>query len=173
MLTLRIRAAILFITLLALASCGFQLRNTADLAFKNLYIQGPGTSITGPLIKSLKVNGVTVVSDPAKADLMLNILGESSEKRILSLSGTGVVREFELYYRVHFRLKDPGSEVWGPTQTIENRRDFSYSDAELLAKQFEEARLNEDMRTEAVRELMRRLIVQKPGHLQAPADTAY
>jgi LPS-assembly lipoprotein len=153
---------------LVLAGCGFQMRGTADLAFKNLYMTGAKTTIDKPLKKALAVNGVTIVTEKENAELMLEMVGEKTEKRILSLSGTGLVREFDLYYRVYFRLKDPDSELWGKEQMIEQRRDYSYSDAELLAKQGEEQRLYDDMRAEAARELLRRLIVQKPGHLQAP-----
>jgi LPS-assembly lipoprotein len=147
---------------MALTSCGFQMRGVQNLAFENLYIQG-SLSISKALKKSLAVNGVKIVNDPEQAELMLELMSESNEKRILSLSGAGVVREFELYYRVHFRMRDPASETWGEVQMIEGRRDFSYTDAELLAKSFEETRLNDDMRADAVREIMRRLVVQKPS----------
>ncbi|HSH73150.1 MAG TPA: LPS assembly lipoprotein LptE [Methylophilaceae bacterium] len=148
---------------ISLAACGFELRGLADLAFHNLYIQGPTLSITKPLKKSLAVNGVTIVNDPEKAELMLEMMNEGTEKRILSLSGrVGVVREFELLYKVNFRLRDPSSELWGEVQTVSGRRDFSYDDSEILAKSFEEKRLYQDMKDDAVREIMRRLIVQKP-----------
>ncbi len=153
----------LLIWSLSLAACGFQLRGLEDLSFKNLYIQGPGVSISKPLSKALKVNGIIIVDKPEKADLMLEFINDGIEKRILSLSGgAGVVREFELFYRVNFRLRDPSSPLWGEVQTIEGRRDFSYTDAEVLAKSYEELYLYEDMRQDAVREIMRRLVVQKP-----------
>jgi len=148
---------------LVLSACGFQMRGLANLSFKNLYIQGNKLSITKALKKSLAVNGVTVVTDQQKADLMLELMNEASEEKILSLSGHGTVREYELFYRVNFRLRDPSSELWGEPQRVEERRDLSYDDSQLLAKQFEEARLVEDMKTDAVREIMRRLVVQKPA----------
>jgi LPS-assembly lipoprotein len=73
------------------------------------------------------------------------------------------VREFVLFYRIKFRVRDTSSELWGPEQLIEARRDFSYLDTELLAKSYEEAMLYEDMRRDATRELMRRLVAQKPN----------
>lgn len=161
----------LIICILMLAACGFQLRGVADLAFKTLYIQGPKLTITKELNKSLAINGVQIVEDKDKADLLLEFINESSEKRILSLSGRGRVTEYDLFYRVHFRLRDPSSELWGQVQTIEERRDYSYDDTQLLAKQGEEDRLNNDMRADAVREILRRLIVQKPGKASAkPAE---
>jgi len=156
------RLYILLLTL-ALAACGFELRGMADLAFHNLYMQGPTLTISKPLKRSLAVNGVTVVNDPEKAELMLEMMSEGTEKRILSLSGkVGVVREFELLYHASFRIREPSSELWGQVQTVSGRRDFSYDDSEVLAKSFEELRLYQDMRDDAVREIMRRLIVQKP-----------
>jgi len=152
-------------SILALSACGFQMRGTADLAFQTLYIQGGNLTIKKDLIRSLKVNGVTVVDDPEKAELFLELLSERREQNILSLSGGGVVREFELVYKVNFRLRSPESEVWGPVQIIEGRRDYSFDDTQLLAKQFEEERLFEDMRTDAIREIMRLLVAQKPKKL--------
>jgi LPS-assembly lipoprotein len=153
----------LLILALSLAACGFELRGTADLSFKTLYIQGPALSISPALKKALKVNGIVVVDKPEQADLLMETISDGNEKRILSLSGgTGTVREYELFYRAYFRLRDPANPLWGEVQTIEGRRDFSYTDAELLAKQYEEQYLYEDMRQDAVREIMRRLVVQKP-----------
>jgi LPS-assembly lipoprotein len=158
----KIITALLLMFVITFTACGFKMRGVADLSFSRLYIQGPTLSITKDLKKLLKVNGVTVVSDPEKAELILEMLSEANEKRILSLSGGGLVREYELFYRVNFRLRDPSSEVWGETQRIEERRDFSYDDSQLLAKQFEEAGLIQDMKTDAIREMMRLLVVQKP-----------
>ena len=94
---------------------------------------------------------------------MLELISESPEKRILSLSGKGVVSEYELFYRVHFRVRDPSSETWEAVQTIEERRDYSFDNTQLLAKEGEELRLNNDMHADAVREIMRRLSVHKAG----------
>ena len=144
-----------------IVACGFHLRGVADLAFNRLYIKG-SSSISKDLISSLKTNGVTIVKEPEEAEMMLDLMADGQEKRILSLGGSGSVREFELFYRLKFRLRDASSELWGPEQLIEARRDFSYLDTELLAKSYEEAQLYEDMRRDATRELMRRLVAQKP-----------
>jgi len=146
-----------------LTACGFQLRGVADLSFHNIYIQGATLTISKDLKKTLIVNDITIVSSPEKAELMLELISESPEKRILSLSGKGVVSEYELFYRVHFRVRDPSSEIWEAVQTIEERRDYSFDNTQLLAKEGEELRLNNDMHADAVREIMRRLSVHKAG----------
>ena len=44
---------------------------------------------------------------------------------------------------------------------MQSRRDFSYNDNALLGKADEEARLNSDMHTDAIREILRRLTAIK------------
>jgi LPS-assembly lipoprotein len=161
MLKLSLRA-LLYITLMAsLISCGFHLRGATDMSFNNIFIQGNTLVISKNLNKTLHTNGVKVLDSAESAELLLEMVGEESEKRILSLSGRGKVNEFELYYRVHYRTKLAGAELWSQVQTIEARRDFSYSDANLLAKQGEEKRLNENMQSDVISGLMRRLSALK------------
>jgi len=150
--------ALFFIGILAtLTSCGFELRGAANIAFDSVHIQGSTLTISKNLVKSLKVNDIKVLNTAENADLLLELMGEESEKRILSLSGGGLVREFELFYRVHYRTRQTDAALWSPVQTIEARRDFSYSDANLLAKQAEEKQLNENMQADVLSNLMRRL----------------
>lgn len=157
----RINWAILFT--LILSACGFQLRGMTELSFKNLYIQGSTLSISRDLKQSFKTNGIQVVDTAENAEVLLELLGETNEKRILSLSGGGLVREYELNYKVNFRTRETTSPTWSPPQTVQVRRDFSYDDKVLLGKGEEEARLNTDMRKDAVREVLRRLTAIKPA----------
>jgi LPS-assembly lipoprotein len=161
MLKVNLRAWFLLLLISSLISCGFHLRGATDVAFSNIFIQGNTLVINKKLVKSLNTNGVKVLPSAEGAEMLLEMVGEESEKRILSLAGTGTVNEFELYYRVHYRTKLAGSEFWSPTQTVESRRDFTYSDANLLAKQGEEKRLNESMQQDVLSNLMRRLATLK------------
>lgn len=155
------RNGLLLLFTIMLSACGFQLRGIAELSFKHLYIQGSSLSISKDLKQSLKTNGIKVVEDVEQAELLLELLNETNEKRILSLSGRGVVREYELNYIVSFRTREPASPTWSAPQTVQSRRDFSYNDVAVLGKAEEEVMLNNDMRKDAVREVMRRLTAIK------------
>lgn len=157
-----IRQLALLLVTIFLVACGFHMRGLADLSFNKIYIKNQSLSISKDLNTALKSNGVKIVSDPEDSQIQVDMMNEGTEKRILSLGGTGTVREFELFYRVNFRLKNSADELWGVPQMVEGRRDFSYLDTELLAKSYEETQLYEDMRRDAVREIMRRLVAQKP-----------
>jgi LPS-assembly lipoprotein len=158
----RVYGLVMLITL-TVAACGFQLRGSADLSFKTLNIQGSKLSLSKDLNRWLITNGVQVVENAENAEAFLELLGESYEKRIRSLSGQGLVREYELNYRVSFRTRDASSALWGPEQVAQARRDFSYNDTALLGKLEEEERLHADMRKDAIREIMRRLTAIKPA----------
>ena len=161
MLKLSLRALLYIVLVASLIGCGFHLRGTTDLSFNSIFIQGNTLVISKNLNKTLHTNGVKVLETADNAEMLLEMVGEESEKRILSLSGKGKVNEFELYYRVHYRTKLAGAELWSPVQTMEARRDYSYSDANLLAKQGEEKRLNEGMQQDVISGIMRRLSALK------------
>jgi LPS-assembly lipoprotein len=151
------RNLLLAFSLLALAACGFQMRGMTDFGFKTVYLQQSNSVLLKELRRSLRSSGVQIVQTPEEAEMQLEIMEEKNEKNILSLSGGGKVREYELYYWVTYRWRPAGSELWGPAQSIEQRRDYSYDDTQTLAKEGEEARLYNDMRSDAAREIMRRL----------------
>lgn len=158
---IHLRALLYMVFIASLTGCGFQLRGVSNMAFNTMFIQGNTLIISKDLKKSLAVNEIKILNTAENAELLLEMVGEESEKRILSLSGRGLVTEFELYYRVHYRAKFADDAVWGQVQTVEARRDFSYSDANLLAKQVEEKRLNENMQSDVVNSLVRRLSALK------------
>ena len=158
------RAALTFLFVLVLAGCGFQLRGTADLPFDTLYI--PNT--TGGIALDLKRNiqsgtRTAVVDDPKKAEAVLEFSEETREKHILSLAATGRVREFQLRYRVAFRVHDGKGGEFLPTSRVQLKRDVSFNDSDVLAKETEEQLLYRDMQFDMVQMVMRRLAAAQPA----------
>ncbi len=149
-----------FITLLILlivTSCGFHLRGMTEISFKTVSLEGKELSFTKNLKKNLTSNKVAIVLPTENPELRIELLGEESEKRILSLSGQGLVREFEIFYRVRYRVKTSDSETWSQENILETRRDFTYSDSNLIGKEEEERQINEAMRNEAITNLFNQI----------------
>jgi len=148
---------------LLLSACGFQLRGTATLPFNTLYVQAAPTSQLATQLKRTVLAGTStrIAERPEKAEVILHILNERQEKQILSLSGGGRVSEYQLRYRVSFRLTDSKNREHIPASEITMRRDFSYNDSQALAAESEEALLFRDMREDAVSQLVRRLQAAK------------
>lgn len=147
--------------LVTLTACGFHLRGPSDIPFDSIFIEGNILVISKDLKQALKTSDIKILPSSENAELRLDLVGEENEKRILSLSGAGLVNEFELFYRVHYRTKLAEQATWSEVQTIESRRDFTFSDANILSKQVEEKRLNENMQNDVINALTRRLSALK------------
>jgi LPS-assembly lipoprotein len=153
-----LRRALLIAALVLLAGCGFKLRGTAEVPFQTLYIPGATGGIALDLKRNIQAGtDARVVDDPKRADAILEFSEEAREKDILSLTGTGRVREFQLRYRVGFRVHDGRGGQFVPQSTIQLTRDVTFNDAEVLAKEAEEQLLFRDMQTDMVQQIMRRL----------------
>ena len=152
---------ITLLTLVMITSCGFHLRGMTEISFKTISLEGKELSFAKNLKKVLNSNKVAIVSSTENPELRVELLSEETEKRILSLSGQGLVREFEIFYRVRYRIKTSDSEIWSEEELIETRKDFTYSDSNLLAKEEEERKLNESMRNEAITNLFNQIQIIK------------
>ena len=152
---------IAILLLIVITSCGFHLRGMTEISYKTISLEGKELSLTKNLKKILNTNKVAIVSSTENPELRVEFLSEESEKRILSLSGQGLVREFEIFYRVRYRIKTSDSEIWSQENIIETRKDFTYSDSNLIGKEEEERQLNEAMRIEAITSIFNQIQVIK------------
>jgi LPS-assembly lipoprotein len=150
----------------ALGGCGFKLRGQVAIPFESLHVEAPGYSaFVNDLERAIRSgSGTRIVPVADDAEAVLKILGETQEKHILSLSSGGRVREFELRYRIAYRLTDKNSVDLAPPGEITLRRDMTYDDTLVLAKESEEALLFRDMKADAVQQMLRRLsVAQRPS----------
>ncbi|GAB4122699.1 MAG: LPS assembly lipoprotein LptE [Sideroxydans sp.] len=161
------RVVLLLCLMWTLAACGFHLRGSQPqdlvVGFRSLYLKADAEApFATELRKALLANGVALAGDATAAELSLEIGAEQFGKNILSLSGSGRVREYQLYYRVPLRAVDAHGVEWMPSQEIALSRIMAYDDTQVLAKQQEEAQLYRDMRSDAVGQAVRRLARARP-----------
>ncbi len=145
-----------------LSACGFQLRGQYTLPFSSVFVSTPGSSVVVSELKRELANIPTKLMTTAKdADAQLNIIEDRRDRQILSLSGAGRVREYELKLRVVYQLVDARGSVFIPTSEIHLSRILSYDDSRIIAKQQEEALLYQDMERDAVGQILRRMTAIK------------
>jgi LPS-assembly lipoprotein len=158
------------------AACGFQLRGQAKLPFETLYVAVPEISQLGTELKRNLIAGTRtkLVNDPAQAQATLNVSAEERIKTILSFDTSGRVREFQLRYRVSFRLHDAKGRDYLPQSQIQLTRDISFNDTQVLAKESEELLLYRDMQSDMVQQILRRMAAApaEPVSFQAEANDA-
>jgi LPS-assembly lipoprotein len=161
-----VRIMIVLMLSAGLVHCGFHVRGDTQLPFRTLAIVGAeNTPLVVDLKRTLRGNArVGIVDKPEQAEAVLYILTNQNDKSILTLSGGGRVREFQLTQKIMFRVADANGNEWMPTSEISVRRDFSFNDSQALAKEGEERLLVADMQADAVQQLLRRLsAAKKPG----------
>jgi len=148
---------------LALTACGFKLRGQQTFPFDTISVP-----VNSPLGFELQRNiaaaneQTKLVANAADADAVLSIMGEAQEKVILSLNTQGRVREYQLRYRVVFRVSSPkGIDLVPPTSLLLTR-DITFND-QVLAKETEEAQLFREMRSDVVQQIIRRLAAATPA----------
>ena len=150
--------------LMGLTACGFQLRQAPNYPFRTLYSGLPEASVFGQELKrNISASGrVEVISDPKqveRADVIFDLLLESAEKVILSRTSAGAVREFQLRFRIRFKLRTrDGIELIPETELVQER-DISFNETAALSKETEEGLLYRDMRLDLVQQVLRRLAV--------------
>ena len=156
---------VLMLTLL-LGACSFHLRGEGAFAlpFQTLYVKSANdySPFITELKRAIEVSSVQITDSPEQAQLTLHIVSETQDRQILSLSGGGRVREYRLQYRISLRAYDLKQQDWLAPEEITLRRDFSYDDTQILAKEQEEALLYQNMRGDAVQQVLRRLNHAKP-----------
>ena len=149
-------------TLLA-SGCGFRLRESAELPFRTLHARiTPGSSLAIEFARQAR-QGTRLVDDEKQAEAVLELLVERRDKEVVSFSRSGRPREYELRYRVGFRLLTRDAEVLLPETEITLRRYITTTDLEQLSEELEEAFLYDKMESDMVQQMLRRLAVVKPA----------
>ena len=141
-----------------LAGCGFQLRQPPRLAFASIALVGfaPRSPMAEELRRQL-MRQVTVLDDPARADVVLKALEDARERSIVASTSAALVREQQLRLRLHFRADTPGGRELIPRAELLVARDLSYRETAALAKDYEEAELFREMQSDVVAQVLRRL----------------
>lgn len=102
-----------------------------------------------------------LAANPAEAEATLDIISAVNDRAILSLSGGGRVRDFNLVYRVTYRVLDKRGIEIIPNSVIAITRILPFLDAQILAKESEEHLLVKEMQSDALQQIIWRLSAYK------------
>ncbi len=158
--------ALAVVAVVVSGGCGFKLAGPPELPFETLYVTAPDYSSFGAEFRRYVESGgrTRLTTSPKEAQAVLEILSETREKQILSLTNAGRVAEYLLRYTVSFRVRNNENGEWITPSEISLQRDLTYDNDAPLAKENEEQFLFQDMRNDAMEQLMHRLVaVQVPA----------
>ena len=150
---------VLLASMLAAAGCGYQLRGAVSLppGLDAIHVDGP-PGIGAALVQALEGGGARIASVRDSTSALLQLSDERFDRRVLSVDpDTGKEREFELAYRVTFRLTGGDGEELVSTQTVSLLRDYVFDSDALLGASHEQGILRTEMRRDAAGQVVRRI----------------
>jgi LPS-assembly lipoprotein len=143
-----------------LSACGFHLQGNSPLPsqFKLSYVDARDrqSDFVQGLRNALLVSGAELTDDTKTATATVHVLDDKHTQRVLSVSPDNLPREYELTYTVRFSVTAGDKELLAP-QEVSSTREYSFTVTELLAKENEEAILQEALAHDLVDVVMRRL----------------
>jgi LPS-assembly lipoprotein len=148
---------------LALAACGFHLRGETEVGFQKLFVsQVKPSQVYAEIRKTLSTGQAHLAATAPEAEAELRILEEKRDKTVHSLTGSGIVYDYELKLTVHYQLTMPGREdpLIAPTE-VAARRLITFSASAPTAKEAEEQLLYKDMQQDLARRILRHVAVMK------------
>ena len=151
---------------LLLTGCGFALRQAPTFGFHSIYLALPaGAGLGLELRRQLEGTGqiqvITDAAQKARADVVLESKGEQRERAVVSVTAGGEVREFQLRIRFAFKVLTPAGRELLPQAEILREIDQSYSESAALSKEQEALMLYQNMQSDIVQQVMRRLATVK------------
>ncbi len=153
---------ILLISILCslLISCGFALRMPVQLddQIKAIAISpdDPYRPLQRTVREALAYSGVDIV-DESESDVILKLSPEAISRSTYAVDTAGDVAQEILIYTLTFELVNKNNEVLIPQQSIKTDRILYIHNNQLLSVNREQRTLTDDMRQDAVQQLIQRL----------------
>jgi len=152
-----VRLAILWLAASLLTGCGFHLRGNLPLSqYPAIYVQSEAHSELAALLKQrLNQNKVLLLHSFQEDKPALYLVGDTLERRTLSLFANGQVAEYELIYKVEYQIQLAGQEP--QRYQFELYRDYQDDPNQALAKAQELELLLSELRQQAANRIIRQL----------------
>lgn len=159
---IRLRFMLMLSSSIMLTGCGFHLRNQVDIPYSSIYIASIGNS---PVANDLRHIMLTsghyerLAKTPGQAERIVDIMSENSQMLIIAITGAGAVSEYQLQYRVIYRLLTPDRKEVMPPTKIMLSREMNFNSSQPYAFGDEQNFLYNDMQNDAAHQILRRLSV--------------
>jgi LPS-assembly lipoprotein len=149
---IHIKSTFLLISILFISACGYHLRTGMTLpeGLNKVYLLQGSEPLRKSFKKMLRMINGNLVESGEDADLIVRILSEKMDSRVLSLNNTGRVNEVELVYNLSFILLDQDGEELKEEQSVEIRKEYFNDQGDILAANNEADTIRKEMYDEAV-----------------------
>lgn len=157
---LKVKTALLLVTLFVMTACGYQLRQpfTLPAEYTPVQIQVPRQyrQLRATLEEQLRLSFVPVAKQGEKAGLLIRLEDVREDNELLTASAEGSPLERELILRASVRWVDAAGKEVLEKEDFRLRRAYAYDDRAILAK----AREAEFLMAELERDLAQRIVIR-------------
>lgn len=147
-------------TLLLLTACGFQLQGRqvlpARLAVMQLDVADRHSDFTRALRASLSKSGARLQASVPAGGVVVRVLRDEMEERVLSVDARNIPTDFELIYSVEVEVRAQGESLM-EAEPFTLSRIYSFDERKALAKEREKDLLREALARDMASVVLRRL----------------
>ncbi|MEX6313040.1 LPS assembly lipoprotein LptE [Providencia manganoxydans] len=159
---------LLSLSVLVTAGCGFRLQGTTqipdELKTLQLSSNAPYSALTRAVREQLRLNNVTILEN-GKPDIpILKITGSSETTETVSIYQDGKAAEKQLTFVLNAQVLMPNGSIYSLQSQVE--RTFFDNPLEALAKDAENELVKQEMREQAARILVRKLLIVHTAELE-------
>ncbi|PJD93617.1 MAG: hypothetical protein CK424_02135 [Legionella sp.] len=145
----------------AITACGFHLRGILSmppwLSHVAIIIEAANRDLEPMLKDQLQAYHIQVSTDPTTARYWLIIEEDEEEQHITSVSSSTTPRQYQMTYRVKFKLQAAKGKEMMPSGTVTTTRQLTVNSDRILGSNDEENTLKREMRRDAVIQIMDRI----------------
>lgn len=143
------------------SACGFHLRGMANspnwLSEVMLDVRDAHRELGVDVENQLRAYHISIASSPETAHYFLLIERDDEDKRITSVSSSTTPRQYQLIYRVQFKLQDKNNQDVVPQSAVIVTRLITVNSDRILGSNYEEELLRREMRHDAATQIINRL----------------
>ncbi|MFU8837458.1 MAG: LPS assembly lipoprotein LptE [Thiohalomonadaceae bacterium] len=154
------RHGLVLLLAISLTACGFQLRGASPLpaVMERTYIQADAHSpLYFELEQAIQATGAQVVQSASEASATLQIHRADFSRRDRGVDQLGRVNEYEHRLNLAYSLRDSQGRAVADHQQLQLIREQRFNPSDVLASGEEQRILYQEMRRQAVSQLLRRL----------------
>lgn len=152
------RKILFLLPMLLLSACGYHLQGAYHVPneLKTAYLEGGTLPLREQLLKTVHPTDGHFAFDPTQSKLIIRILNENNDSRVLSLNEQGRTNERELLYQLDYELAHPDNSLLLERQSLEIKREFFFNQQDIIAKDNEEKVIRNEMYQQAAASIINR-----------------
>jgi LPS-assembly lipoprotein len=166
-----LQLALLLLSAISLAACGFHLRENVKLpaSIQKIHIVTGVGDFQRMLARALVVAGVDVKDEggPGIAELRVPVANFSTDT--LTAGGYARITEYAVRYNVRFSVIDGAGNVVLPLQTISMQREYSYDATNTIGNASEVNEIQQSLNQDMVQAILFRLQAASKHPIAAPS----